>query len=136
MKHWMKIIENFEEIRYEFSYGKETLLIIQDQIQKGNNPFNDIKFLESSEIKREDHFVAWLGDTIVGMAGIEKNPYNNNEMWGKFVSVQPSYQGKGIGGNLMRLVLKYCKDNGFTFSPSSYTDDGEQKLKPIVDKNY
>ncbi len=135
MRKWIQLFEN-SDIKYTFSVGEETYRIVYEQSRNGNNPFADIIYLEASEIKRENHFIAWSDGSIVGMAGIEINPYNNTEMWGKFVSVSPDFRGMGIGGTLMRKVLQYCKDNGYAFSPSSYTEDGEQKLKPIVDKNY
>ena len=80
----------------------------------------------------EVHFLAWAGDHLVGAVGLETNPYNDQEIWGKFVVVDADYRGMGIGGALTRMAMDYAKQQGKQFVPSSYTQDGELKIKPII----
>ena len=59
-------------------------------------------------------FIAWDGETAVGMAGIfpgrSSKTNHQGTIWG--VYVRPAYRGQGLGGALVRRCLDYARENG------------------------
>ena len=75
-----------------------------------------------------------LDGEIVGLAELEQDPNLDKNIWVKFVSIDPKYQGKGYGSQLMNEIFKYVKEEGYSLQPSRYSDDGLVKLKPLFEK--
>jgi len=71
---------------------------------------------------------------IVALGELEKNPYNLKAYWIKFLSVDPKYQGKGYASILAEEIFKFAKEKNIILESSSYTEEGEQKLKALFNK--
>lgn len=123
---------DFSEPEYSLLSGEETIRLI-------NNTDPDlwtnkrIRYLVSNEARQEKHIIAKVGDKIVGMAGIQHNPYNGNDLWIKFISVDPEYQGNGIARELLRKIYLYALENNVRFAPGSFTEEGD-RLRHIHDE--
>ena len=73
-------------------------------------------------------------NTPVGLSELEQDPRDSKNFWIKFVSVDPSYQGKGYASMLLRKIFQFAKDNDYTLEPSFYSEQGLQKLKGVIEK--
>ena len=94
-----------------------------------------ITYLMPEEVRREFYIVALLNDTVlVGAAGLQISPYDEKELWIKFISVDPDYREQGIGRTLSVMTVDYAHQHDLKFGNSSYTDLGAERLKPIMDK--
>ncbi len=71
---------------------------------------------------------------IVALGELEKTPYNANTYWIKFLSVDPKHQGKGYASILAEEIFKFAKEKNISLESSSYTDEGQQKLKTLFNK--
>lgn len=130
----MRYHEIIETITYRETTGRETVdLINQLDPNMWRREGQRIKYLDRSEAEHEYHFVALDGEYIAGMAGVQQNPYDANELWIKFISVDPKYQGRGIARSLLERIYRHANDNGLTVISSTPTDDGE-RLKHIHDE--
>jgi GNAT superfamily N-acetyltransferase len=75
-----------------------------------------------------------LQDKIVGISELEQDPYNENNFWIKFVSVDPLYQGNGYASKIIKKIFEFAKENNYSLEPSFYTEQGEEKLKNVLDR--
>jgi GNAT superfamily N-acetyltransferase len=52
-------------------------------------------------------FVAWLGESIIGVCGLNADPYTADGATGRVrrLYVLRAYRGRGVGGSLLRAVL-------------------------------
>lgn len=102
------------------------LSIDEDGVFKYFNPqdlFDNIKDKVYSIVKNDKEITA-LGE-------LEKNPYSQDTYWIKFLSVDPKYQGNGHASILAEEIFKFAKNNNISLESSSYTKEGEEKLKVI-----
>lgn len=91
-----------------------------------------LKYFLIDEYFKEINFVATIGDKIVGVAGVERNPYATEPVyWIKHVSVDPEYSGRGIARQLLEEVFKWASDGGYALHRSSYTRIGKERLDGI-----
>lgn len=125
----MRARELFEQaaIRYETLNGDD-LWALLDQDANGDllDQPKRIKYLTASEIKRETHIVAFDGDKIVGIGGVEVSPYHPEQLWIKHISVDPAYQGRGIARELLTRIYRYAQETGTKLQPGSFTDEGQR----------
>lgn len=127
-------VEDLKNIIYK---GKQT---VQDfrflPLDKGGvfRYFNlrDIVGAFTKNLENKYYPVAELNEEIAGMAELERDPYRENNLWIKFISVDPKYQGQGCASKLIEDIFKFAKEQGCSLEESFYSDDGEQKLKKIV----
>ncbi len=68
---------------------------------------------------------------ITALGELEKNPYSQNAYWIKFLSVDPKYQGMGHASILAEEIFKFAKNNNISLESSSYTTEGQEKLKTL-----
>ena len=68
---------------------------------------------------------------ITALGELEKNPYSQNTYWIKFLSVDPIYQGNGYASILAEEIFKFAKNNNVFLESSSYTTEGQKKLKAV-----
>jgi len=78
--------------------------------------------------------VVLVADKIVGLAELEKNPRDPKIFWIKFISVDPSEQGKGFATKLTREIFRFAKENDLALETSSYSEVGYQKLKDLFSR--
>lgn len=71
------------------------------------------------------------GKEITALGELEKNPYSQDTYWIKFLSVDPIYQGNGYASILAEEIFKFAKNNNISLESSSYTTEGQEKLKAV-----
>lgn len=68
---------------------------------------------------------------ITALGELEKHPYVKDTYWIKFLSVDPIYQGHGYASILAEEIFKFAKNNNVSLENSSYTTEGQEKLKAV-----
>jgi ribosomal protein S18 acetylase RimI-like enzyme len=71
---------------------------------------------------------------IIGISELEPKPNEPNVAWLKFISVDPAYRGQGFASKLAESVFRYAKENGLSLESSSYSPEGFQKLKALLNR--
>ena len=71
---------------------------------------------------------------IVGLAELEQDPNDSSNFWIKFISVDPQFQGNGYASALIRKIFDFAKENNYSLKPSFYSEEGEKKLKEVMEK--
>lgn len=96
--------------------------------------FDRLKYLYAPDCyKQEISFVILDGAKVVAVAGIEQFESDDDSYVIKHVSVDPDYQGQGMGRALLESAFAYAAQSGKMLAPSSFTEEG-QRLKHIVDE--
>lgn len=98
---------------------------------------NRIKYFIPNQIKNEFYIIAFHDELIIGIAGLEFNPYTKkpkSEVWIKFVSVDGRFRKIGIATKLIEEIFKWSEENKWILSNSSYTELGKLYLKNIFEK--
>lgn len=54
----------------------------------------------------------WSGDELVGCGGIKR--LNDSHVELKAMRTKPAHQGKGVGAQLLRHILAYAEDEGYS----------------------
>ena len=92
--------------------------------------------LEETSIYKEDfHFpVIKIGDKIIGLSKLQKDPYKDKNYWIQFLSIDPKYQEKGYASKLAEEIFRFAKQEGYSLETSSYTEIGYEKLKDLFNK--
>ncbi|MFA6446051.1 MAG: GNAT family N-acetyltransferase [Candidatus Paceibacterota bacterium] len=92
--------------------------------------------LEGTSINKEDfHFpVIKIGDNIIGLSKLQKDPYKDRNYWIQFLSIDPKYQEKGYASKLAEEIFRFAKQKGYSLETSSYTGIGYLKLKGLFRK--
>lgn len=74
--------------------------------------------------------IVMLGEMIVGIAGLQKSPFEKNKdlYWISFVSVDPSYQEKGFASLIIEEIFRVAKTNGYSLETSSFSKVGYERL--------
>ena len=85
-------------------------------------------------IKVRQYSIVEVDGLTVGLSELENDPYREGNLWLKFISVDPKYQGKGYASRLTEEVFRYAKESGYTVQPSTYTKDGDKKLKRKIEE--
>ncbi|HPS21449.1 MAG TPA: GNAT family N-acetyltransferase [Candidatus Paceibacterota bacterium] len=95
---------------------------------------NDIPSIYTEEKERKIYPAIKIQNLIVALSELEKNPYKENNLWIKFISVDPKYQNNGYAKKLIEEIFNYAKENNFSLTNSIYSDEGKEKLKHIVEE--
>lgn len=118
-------------------------------IYKGNNLPQDRRFLPTEnggvfkyfEIKdlpnhKEDKFypVVKIGEKIVGLSELLKDPFNKKNLWIQFLSIDPNEQGNGYASRLSKEIFDFARKSGYSLEASRYTEDGFTKMQPVFEK--
>ena len=121
----------FESINVKQTEGQETIdFIKQSKANRDLFKSKRIRYFIFDEALKEHHIMILDGKKVIAMAGLQVNPYEINELWIKFVSVDPDYQGQGYARKLLELVYEYARQQRKTLKSSTFTDQGE-RLKHI-----
>lgn len=80
------------------------------------------------------YFCAENSGVVVGMAELEKDPNDNSVLWLKGISVDPLYVQRGIATVLIENVLQYVKNKNISLKVSSYSSEGEEKLRKKIEE--
>lgn len=101
--------------------------------QVGDRKVRRLHYLNPSDARNQTHVVLYLDKRIVGIAGLQVNPYNTEQLWVQHVSVEEAHRGAGYAGKIIDAVYAYAVEHGKRVTPSSFTELG-QRLKHIFDK--
>ncbi len=92
-------------------------------VNEVNNPLGGIK----------NYPIVKVGDMIVGLSELELDPYKPNNLWIKFISVDPAYQGKGYAKRLAEEIVRFAKSGGYSLEHSMFLGEGKEKILGLVD---
>lgn len=115
--------------------GNELAKIIHSS-RKNDNVFQRLKYLHPTEIHREIHIIELDDDKIIGSVALQENPYDKKQVWFKHVTVDNKYRNKGIARALIERAFEFVSKHPkySSISISSFSDEGESKLKPLFKK--
>ncbi len=71
---------------------------------------------------------------IVGLAELEVDPDQEGVLWLKSISVDSTRKGEGISTKVLDEVFSFAKKNGLKLKPSSYTPDGNDRVKHQIER--
>lgn len=95
--------------------------------------FDRIKYLNVSEMQKEDHFVCHTAEgKIIADLAIQQSPYETDVIWLKHVSVDPKYRNQGIASELMRRCFEHMSNEGKTLELSSLSEEGKAYLPALI----
>jgi len=89
-----------------------------------------LHYLSASEYQHQVSVTLSLGTRIVGIAGLQVNPSQQDMLWVQHVSVEEKHRGKGYARMLVEAIYAYAIAQGKVVSPSGFSALG-QRLKPI-----
>jgi GNAT superfamily N-acetyltransferase len=95
---------------------------------------NDIPSIYTKEKERKIYPTIKIQNLIVALSELEKDPYKENNLWIKSISVDPKYQNNGYAKKLLEEIFNYAKENNFSLTNSIYSDEGKKKLKHIIEE--
>lgn len=89
-----------------------------------------------TQIQRTERFfpVIEVDSKIVGLAELENKPNTELIYWLKFLSIDTNSQGKGYASRLAEEIFQFAYKKGFSIETSSYSQEGFQKLKPLLQR--
>jgi RimJ/RimL family protein N-acetyltransferase len=97
--------------------------------------FKRIKFLDASEMQDEQHIVCHTSsDKVIGDLAFQQSQWDQNIIWMKHISVDEAYQNQGIATELLRYAFEYVESKNKIFEFSSFTDEGKQHLKRVIQR--
>jgi RimJ/RimL family protein N-acetyltransferase len=94
--------------------------------------FNILDILNNQ--KNKFYSIINVGNKIIGLCELEKSPYQEKVFWIKFLSIDQEYQGQGYASKLAEEIFRFAKQEHYTLEGSSYSDEGDKKLKPLFNK--
>jgi predicted GNAT family acetyltransferase len=89
-----------------------------------------LHYLSDINYHDQTHFTLSLGRRIIGIGGVQVNPYNPSQLRMQHVSVEQQYQGKGFARQILSGIYEYADRNNLKVVPSSFSKMG-QRLKHI-----
>lgn len=135
MRFWIRLVESLYEsdkklanVEYSIAPGDDT----------PSEMMNRIRYFEPREAVRETHILAKIDGEIFGIAAVQPNPTNDEQLWIKFISVAGRFQGLGIARRLLEEVFKYAITIGRKVAPGGFTEQGERlrHLHPEFEAKY
>jgi len=92
----------------------------------------DVSFLINSPDRKLYYPILKINDLIVGMCELEQKPHQQNNLWIKFITIDPAYQGKHLASRLCEQIMRFAKLQNYSLESSDYNDVGYQKLRPLI----
>lgn len=135
MRNLITIVEQLSQPTVEFMTGQDTA---REVMYDKTGITDRIKYLDGPEARHENHLVIRDGDKIVSMGGVQVNPYDPEQLWIKFISTDPEYQGRGYARMILRAIYEYCAKNGYKMAPGGFTEQGERlrRFHDLWDKEF
>lgn len=94
----------------------EVALLLEEHLQEmaENSPHQRQHALELEGLKADDitFWTVWDAAELVGCGAIKYLSDDHVEL--KSMRTKPAYQGKGVGALLLRHILDYAEDEGYT----------------------
>ena len=104
------------------------------RMPENENLFKRFKYLSPRHLENEEVLTVLDGKQIVGAAGLEKSPYEENVYWMKYVEVDSRVREKGIASKLIQAMFDFARKRKTRLRSSSYSDMGDLRLKKVVDR--
>lgn len=96
------------------------------------------KYFDAGELSqnKESKFypIVKIGDKIIGLSQLFKDPSNNRNLWIQFLSIDPEEQNKGYASKLAKEIFEFAKRNNYSLEASSYTEQGLEKMRPVFER--
>ena len=84
---------------------------------------NFIDMVEGNPFRKElDYYIAYLGETPIGVTGIYSYLEYPDDAWMGWFGVLKEYRGKGYGSEILDRTIKMAKDKGYK-NFRLYTDE-------------
>lgn len=104
-------------------------------IQQDDRLLEETMYLRHSYLRNEPHMVAFDGDKIVGDCELQENPNNLDQFWLMHITTRVGYKGKGYASQLLKAAVEYVAKSGrHELKISSFSDEGEQRVKPALER--
>lgn len=133
MRTFIDIVESQQDVTTSIMSGDLTLRWLRDD-DNAAREVKEIKYFDYSEARHEIHVVIRGPDgECRAMGGFQINPYDEEQLWIKFVSVRPRYQGRGYAREIYEQIYPWAMERGLKIAPGSFTDEG-QRLAHIHDE--
>jgi ribosomal protein S18 acetylase RimI-like enzyme len=94
-------------ISYDTIAGPDFVRFIQNTEEENADVFERIRYLNSSSVYDEFHFIALDDKKVVGNLAIQTSPFNPDEMWLMHVAVDSDYRNKGIAKSLATMLFSH-----------------------------
>lgn len=70
----------------------------------------------------------------VGILELQVSPYDDKEVWFKYLTVDESYQRKGVAKRLLTMMVEHLKVHPRRLARSRASDEGALKVQDYIDK--
>lgn len=108
---------------------------INDTYRVNKDVYDRLKYFHPGNVFQEEtHFVVTANKKIVGVGGVQVNPYNKEQLWLKHVSVDPKFEGKGIARKIIESIYKWATEHNLKVAPSTYSQKGASTIKSTIDR--
>jgi ribosomal protein S18 acetylase RimI-like enzyme len=71
---------------------------------------------------------------VVGMLELQVSPFDDTQVWLKYITVNPAYQRRGIAKHLLALMVSHLKANPRCLSRSRASEEGAVKIQSYIDR--
>lgn len=120
----------------EFTFTDGTSMyrrFVHEGPRSNRNLFERLRYLDPSEVQREDHFVCHTSNgKVLADLAIQQSPYQADIVWLKHVEVDVYYRNQGIATELMRRCFEHVAAEGKVLEFSSLSKDGKVWLPQVV----
>ncbi len=106
----------------------EAFLELTDKEESNRDVFERLRYLCRREFPKETHFLCLDKGMIIAVGSTEKNPYNQDEIWLKHISVDDRFKKRGYGTAILREIMRDVAESGKILAPSSFTVEGYKAL--------
>ncbi len=124
MRKYIDLIES-ANANIQILSGQDTINFINE-----NDPSlwesKRIRYLLHSEARKEMHVIITVGNRIAAIGGMQTNPSDIEQLWIKFISVDPAFRGRGYARMALEQIYQYASAHHQKLAPGSFTEDGER----------
>lgn len=116
-KHCERVLHIIHRCLREVNSKDYSAAEIKRQLEK----FNEEWFLRI--IKNSHYYVVKYGETVIGAGGVSRDPMDEKKCCFRAVFVDPDYEGKGVGKQLIRFLEndEWCKDSNLIEISASFS---------------
>ncbi len=119
-KHCERVLHIIHRCLREVNSKDYSAAEIKRQLEK----FNPDWFLHT--IENSHYYVVTYGETIIGAGGVGRDLINEKQCCFRAVFVDPDYEGKGVGKQLIRFLEndEWCRDSNLIEIAASFSAHG------------
>ncbi|WP_315921414.1 GNAT family N-acetyltransferase [Mesorhizobium sp. SP-1A] len=126
------------KITPEYTFTDGTAMyrrFVHEGPRSNRNLFERIKYLNVTEMQREQHFVCHTPEgKVIGDLALQQSPWEQNTIWLKHIAVDKAYQNQGIATELLKRGFEHVEAQGKILEFSSFSDEGKKYLKPLIQR--